>query len=206
MKERVAQKITKADPSDARRVAILEAATKVFLRYGFKKTSMDDLARAADLSRQGLYLHYATKEALFVAVVLQMIEAMREAARAALAREDLDAGDRVLAAFDAIHGEKIGVSGVEHGDELIEAAKALVGPVVDNLDEELTAEIARVLKTSGVAAEWKDAGLSAKDLAENLFSTSYGVKHLVKTSAAYHERMKIAVQLVCRDKKRSRKS
>lgn len=206
MTQRVVSKIQKPDAADARRAAILDAATRVFLRYGFKKTSMDDLARAAELSRQGLYLHYATKEALFKAVVLNMIDDMRAAARAALAREDLEVGDRVLAAFDAIHGEKIGVSGVEHGDELIEAAKTLLGPIVAHLDEELIADIARVLKNSGVAAEWKDAGLSAKDLAENLFSTSYGVKHRVTTPAEYHERMDVAVELVCRAKKRSRKA
>ena len=50
----------------ARRAAILETAMRVFLRYGFKKTSMDDLARAAGLSRQGLYLHYRTKEELCI--------------------------------------------------------------------------------------------------------------------------------------------
>jgi len=36
-----------------KREAILVAATAIFLRYGFKKTSMDDVARAAGVSRQG---------------------------------------------------------------------------------------------------------------------------------------------------------
>jgi hypothetical protein len=40
-------------------------------------------------------------------------------------------------------------------------------------------------------------GLSAKDLAENLYETSIGVKHRVKMSAAYHERMRDAVRIVC---------
>ena len=31
-------------------------------RYGFKKTSMDDVAQAAGVSRQGLYLYFDTKE------------------------------------------------------------------------------------------------------------------------------------------------
>ena len=47
---------------DPRRSRVLEAALGVFLRYGFRKTSMDEVARAADLSRQGLYLQFATKE------------------------------------------------------------------------------------------------------------------------------------------------
>jgi len=41
------------------------AATATFLRYGFKKTSMDDVAQAAGVSRQGLYLYFDTKDFLF---------------------------------------------------------------------------------------------------------------------------------------------
>ena len=40
------------------------AATATFLRYGFKKTSMDDVAQAAGVSRQGLYLYFETKDVL----------------------------------------------------------------------------------------------------------------------------------------------
>src|SRR4051812_11136713 len=98
-------------PTAARRAAILEAATGVFLRYGFKKTSMDDLARAAGLSRQGLYLHFATKDALFKEAVLQVIARTRAAGRAALARDSLDVEERLLGAFEAVHGQAIGEGG-----------------------------------------------------------------------------------------------
>jgi AcrR family transcriptional regulator len=186
------------DSGDARREAILDAALGVFLRYGWKKTSMDDLARAAELSRQGLYLHFATKEELFKAVVLRMTSAMLNGARAALAREDLGVEERVLGAFQAVHGEKIGVSGLEHGDELIEAAESLVGPVVEELDREIISGIARVLKAAGVADAWKAQGVSAKALAENLYFTSYGVKHQVRSAAEYSERMRVAILIACR--------
>ena len=59
-----------SESSAARKEGIVKATSGKFLRYGFKKTSMDDLARAAGLSRQGLYLHFATKEALFKQMVL----------------------------------------------------------------------------------------------------------------------------------------
>ena len=78
-----------ADPNAARRAAILDAAAGVFLRFGYKKTSMDDLARAAGLSRQGLYLHFPTEEELFKEGVLRLIEGTRAAGRAALARAEL---------------------------------------------------------------------------------------------------------------------
>jgi AcrR family transcriptional regulator len=187
-----------ADPSDAaaaRKAAIVEAATGIFLRYGFKKTSMDDLARAAGLSRQGLYLYFPTKEALFKAMVAHHVDAVRAAGREALAREGLDVEDRLLGAFEAMHGSAVGS---ENLDELLATTAELVGPVVCELDEALVADVARTLRAAGVAARWKEAGLSAKDLAEHLSAVSDGIKHKVKTPAEYRDRMRVAVRLVCR--------
>jgi AcrR family transcriptional regulator len=56
----------------------LAAAATVFLRFGYRKTAMEDIARAAGMSRQGLYLHYATKEELFRAAD-QVIDSRRVA-------------------------------------------------------------------------------------------------------------------------------
>lgn len=44
---------------------ILAAALDVFGRYGFRKTSMQDVADAAGMSRAALYLHFRNKEDLF---------------------------------------------------------------------------------------------------------------------------------------------
>jgi AcrR family transcriptional regulator len=187
-----------SDPAAARRAAILESAAGVFLRYGFKKTSMDDLARAAGLSRQGLYLSFATKELLFKEALSHLIATTRAAARAALAREDLSVEERLLGGFEAAHGHAIGQPGAEHMSELLETATRLVGTMVEETEQALSADVARVLRSAGVAARWKDAGISAKDLAEHLCAASSGVKHAVATAAAYRERMRTAVQIVCR--------
>ncbi len=61
-------------PESDRRRRVLEVALAVFARHGFRKTSMEDVARAADISRQGLYLHFRDKEALFRAAIGKMID------------------------------------------------------------------------------------------------------------------------------------
>ncbi len=180
-----------------RRAAILEAAMRVFLRYGFKKTSMDDLARAAGLSRQGLYLHYRTKEELFKAAVVAQTEALRATRKVALARDDQSVEERILGAFEATHGSLVGKLGSEYMGELMETAVALVGEGVHELDRELVAEVVRLLKSSGVADAWKACGVSAKELGENLFATSLGVKQQVETSEVYRDKLRIAVRIVC---------
>jgi AcrR family transcriptional regulator len=186
-----------AEATATRRAAILDAATGVFLRYGYKKTSMDDLARAAGLSRQGLYLHFATKEALFQEGVLRLIATMRAAGRAALAQSDLAIEERVLEMFVAIHGHLIGQAD-EHMAELLATANELVGPATDELEAEQTADLTRLLRASGVALAWKDGGVSAKELAEHLMAASLGIKHRVPTREAYVAQMRVAVHIVCR--------
>ncbi len=65
---------------------ILEAAEVCFARYGFHKTSMEDIAREASLSRRSLYRHFPDKTALFNEVAaartrIFLDEIMRQTAR-----------------------------------------------------------------------------------------------------------------------------
>jgi TetR/AcrR family transcriptional repressor of mexJK operon len=59
--------------SDQKRNAILEAATKSFLRVGFADTNLDEVAAAAGASKVTVYSHFSSKEGLFIAVVDRVI-------------------------------------------------------------------------------------------------------------------------------------
>ena len=52
-----------------KRAQILAAAQELFLANGYKRTSMEAIRAAADVSKPTLYTHYADKEALFADVV-----------------------------------------------------------------------------------------------------------------------------------------
>ena len=54
---------------------ILDAATAVFRRQGFRRSSIEQAAEAAGLTRQALYHHFKSKEALFRAVIERAYEA-----------------------------------------------------------------------------------------------------------------------------------
>jgi TetR/AcrR family transcriptional regulator, mexJK operon transcriptional repressor len=58
-----------------KRRAILEAATTLFLRNGYRGTSMDEIAARAAVSKQTVYKHFADKEALFSAIVTAAVDA-----------------------------------------------------------------------------------------------------------------------------------
>ena len=70
------------DPSTRRR--ILDAALDLITRHGGADVSLADVARAAHVSRQALYLHFADRSALFVALVRHADE--RRALPAAIQR------------------------------------------------------------------------------------------------------------------------
>ena len=51
--------------------AIIDAATELFIANGFHGTSMRQIAEAAGIALGGIYNHFASKEELFAAVILQ---------------------------------------------------------------------------------------------------------------------------------------
>lgn len=78
----------KSEMPNERRSAIVEAATAVFLRYGFARTTMGDIASAAGLSRPTLYLSFPDKSRIFRAVIEAMVAAELRNLREGLATRD----------------------------------------------------------------------------------------------------------------------
>ncbi len=52
---------------------IVRVAERIFLRSGFNRVLMDDLARELGMSKKTLYAHFASKEALLRAVLIQRV-------------------------------------------------------------------------------------------------------------------------------------
>ena len=60
------------------RKRLLEQGHKQFSAYGLRKTNIEELAEAAGISKGAFYLFYASKEALFMEVVEQVEERLRQ--------------------------------------------------------------------------------------------------------------------------------
>jgi TetR/AcrR family transcriptional repressor of mexJK operon len=54
--------------------AILDAALKVFLKSGYLGANMDEIAALSEVSKQTIYKHFSSKEALFVEIVTSMTD------------------------------------------------------------------------------------------------------------------------------------
>ena len=67
---------------------IIEAAAHTFDRYGFKKTTMDDIAIAAGKGKSSLYYYFKNKEAVFEAVAAHEAALMEKAIKGELAKQN----------------------------------------------------------------------------------------------------------------------
>jgi len=173
-----------------RREQVLTAALLTFARYGYRKTSMEDVARAAEISRPGLYFLFESKQKLFRAAVTQALDADVEAARRSLADTQRPLRDRLIEAFDLWTGRYIGPMAQEVA-VLSETNPELLGPVVAAYPKRFLD-----LVTDAVAA-----GLPARrsrlaaDIARTLVSTARGIKSEVGSREEFVARMAVAVDL-----------
>src|SRR5213083_2804201 len=101
---------------------ILDAAILVFRRQGFRRSSIEQAADAAGLTRQALYHHFNSKEALFRAVIERLHErALAAEMAAANAAEKAGGGlaDILLAGVSARLRQLIAsLEGSPHIEEL----------------------------------------------------------------------------------------
>lgn len=67
--------MTRHLPEQARREQILSAARRCFIENGYHPTRMDDIARAAGLSKGGVYFHFKSKQEVFESLVSEEFEA-----------------------------------------------------------------------------------------------------------------------------------
>jgi AcrR family transcriptional regulator len=71
---------------DARR-RLIEAAERCFERHGIRKTTMDDVAREAGISRPSLYRYFSDREELLLTVTAERSRALVKKAHRFLARQ-----------------------------------------------------------------------------------------------------------------------
>jgi AcrR family transcriptional regulator len=181
-----------AGGSPTRQDEIVDAAIPIFLRFGYKKASMDAVAAAANLSRQAVYLHFSNKEALFGAVVDSLGQATRQAAHVALWREGLTLDQQVLAAFD----ETMPHESLQLLSELLSTARELFPQSVAEIDAVVAQEVTARLQGALGRRRWPVPGATVEQAADVLQSTSYGIKQRTERRSEYLQGMQSAIVLV----------
>lgn len=140
------------------RERILDAAMHVFAQHGYRRASMEQVAEAAEFSRQAVYLHFENKQALFRAVVEAVHEGAYEAeADAGRAAEKAGKGLADIIAAQVEARFRYIVECLEESEEAEELLAEVLGQTSDlhrkfvehNLGPQI-ATIKRVCKTNGL--------------------------------------------------------
>ncbi|MET9196529.1 TetR/AcrR family transcriptional regulator [Streptomyces olivaceus] len=161
-----------------------------FARFGYRKTSMEEVARAAHISRPGLYFLFSSKETLFRAAATQALEGDIAAVERVLAAPGRPLRERLVEAFDQWAGRYIGPLARDIA-AVIEDNPGLLGEIAETAPRRF-----EQLLTEAIAAESGPA--TAPRVAQTLISTSIGLKHQAESREFYLERLKVAVDLLVR--------
>ncbi len=177
-------------------MAVLDAAVGVFARYGFRKTSMEEVARAAGISRQGLYLQFANKEELFRRALEHCLSTQLTDALTALARIEDGLESRLIAACDAWAGRFVGTLGADASD-LMCASTSLAGTTLARYESRFESAVARAIADSPLGGYCTESDLCPKELARTLHATARGLKQRCASRAEFVKGMTVAARMFC---------
>lgn len=133
---------------DEKRQRILRSATDVFMRYGYQRATMDDIAREVGMSRPALYLRFPGKEAILRAVVSAGHDEMfREIAAGLPAQSSLAAKLRLVFEHWSVRPFEI-VARSPAAGELLNSSFSFAKDVFDQGTERLAGILAAVMRAA----------------------------------------------------------
>jgi AcrR family transcriptional regulator len=93
--------VREQDRSKERRQRVLDAALDIFTRDGYGDTLVDEIARRSETSKGGVYFHFPSKHALFIAILDEAGRLLTTRVERAIAAES-DPLARGMAALRAV--------------------------------------------------------------------------------------------------------
>ena len=159
--------------------AIVLAGLQLFTRYGYRKTSMNDIAQAAQVAKRTVYLHFENKAAVFLAI----LEYLGDQVRLRCAAAELEGGtpvDRLTGLLDAYFGMGFDLfSKSEHMPELEETFSKLARTKIGGLNTEYEDRLARFLRSLEKTGEigGPPPGLTVEQIVHILMRAAEGAKH-----------------------------
>jgi len=165
--------------------AIVKAAICVMSRYGVKRTTMNDIANAAEISRQTLYNSFANKDEVLRAAVRQgcersVTDIRQDWQQAAGLGEKLDAffQHTVIFYYDFIHS-------APDADDIVSGFNTAGKDELEKAQDRYKSLLEEVL--SPYETTISNAGMTVSQLAEIVCVSSVGYKYKARSKAHLEE-------------------
>ena len=173
------------------RDALLDATDRLLARYGYRKMTIDDLAREVGIGKGSVYLHFSSKEEIVLSHIDRIIDRLKTRLRTiAEKRSGADVRlcdmlvERVVYRFDS----------VQHYSQSLNDLLSFVRPKLLERRKRYFNEEARIL--AGVITEGQEAGIFAKgnavDLAQVLLNATNALLPYSLSTAELGDRKDIA--------------
>ena len=173
---------------------VLTAAREVFMRYGFKRVTMSDLAEAAQMSRAALYLIFSSKEEVFRALITQIFTELLHEVREEVSKHE-EVADQLTCAFEVWcvrTFEMIQVS--PDARDILESGYAFANEITVRAFADFETILSDVLRP-GVRAQ-VGPPLSSEQLAHILTTAAQGFKESASSAVQLRQLIKGLITIV----------
>ncbi|SNY93019.1 transcriptional regulator, TetR family [Cohaesibacter sp. ES.047] len=163
---------------------ILGAAKQCFLLYGFRRSSMDDIAQTAGISRSAIYQYFSNKEDIFSHLLDVVIEEAFDAAE--LARSETNNPHEALACYLVgymLYYYDLVMTG-PHSDELFEQNRSL------GVEKSQAARLRLAIRLNSLMGRDQE-----DEMGTVLVRSAEGIKMLVKSKEELERQLRCLVNL-----------
>lgn len=178
-----------AKPS--KRELILDAATRLFSRYGVRGTTMEAIAQEAGVAKPTAYAYFSDKEEVFLAVCERVAEGVLEGTTRAIAGKKSvkkRVTDALLAKFGVVFAL---VYGSPHAKEILESTDTHARKLFEDTDARYIRMLARALEGARLPKN-----TTPRRVAEILFASADGISSNVKSLAELESKLEALVDWI----------
>jgi TetR/AcrR family transcriptional regulator, transcriptional repressor of aconitase len=174
------------DRDAARRRVILDAARDCILKFGYAKSSLEDIAKQAAVSRPLIYRKFKSKEEIFAAVLEDLFEAQYRAAEHALAKTG-SRREKLMSVYEALLLDpwRELIVDAPMGTEFYEACRR----VTPDIDE----------RRSKIQLKYTQAVLGTKEVSEIFMLAVDGLTHDLPATKVLRRRLEVLIDRFVRD-------
>lgn len=175
---------------------ILDAAYACFTRHGIRRTTMDDIAAAADMSRPAVYQYVRNKDDAFRRLASRLFDGSLAQARAAVA-EDGPLPERLY----RVVGAKLDLTlklwqDTPHAAELLDAGARISGDLGEEFQAAVRDMLAGAIGQASAAGELDLAGTDAAEIADITLALTHGMEKDLADPHGARRRLRLAVELL----------
>ena len=176
---------------------ILKSAQSCFIKYGYKRTTLDDIAKEANISRAAIYLIFSNKEDLFSSLLEYLHNNLLEKIKNYFLKNN--GLEKKLINFFYTKSEMFFelANNSNHGKEILDASSHLFYGTMQKCNNDFLGLIISELDNSVNHKEIDISNLSVttQDLAKTIISSANGIKNDSVNFKEYKNKISILIKI-----------